>query len=225
MDTIKKELLNVIQSVSPVSIVVLFFLSFISKSEIPRFIVGSIMVIIGITLFLLGINLGFLPFGEAIGSELPMKTSLVFIAILTFVIGVIATIAEPGVRVLINRVDYVSGSSIPQAILFLSIGVGMGFLSLAVLRIIYGINYAYLFTIGYIFIISLSFLTSPSFVAVAFDAGELQLISYSANNFIYRDRGKFSAGWKISTFGWIWTCRASSMGPIISIMVLGVLYA
>ena len=227
MDTIKKELLNVIQSVSPVSIVVLFFLSFISKSEIPRFIVGSIMVIIGITLFLLGINLGFLPFGEAIGSELPMKTSLVFIAILTFVIGVIATIAEPGVMVLINRVDYVSGSSIPQAILFLSIGVGMGaFLSLAVLRIIYGINYAYLFTIGYIFIISLSFLTSPSFVAVAFDAGGVTTGLVTVPIILSIGIGVSSVlGGKSALSDGFGLVGLSSMGPIISIMVLGVLYA
>jgi len=66
---LKKELLEVIRSVGPVSMVVLLFLIFISKSEIPRFILGSIMVISGITLFLLGINLGFLPFGQAIGQN------------------------------------------------------------------------------------------------------------------------------------------------------------
>jgi len=226
-ETIKKELLNVIQSVSPVSIVVLFFLTFISKSDIPRFIIGSIMVIIGITLFLLGINLGFLPFGEAVGSELPMKSSLVFIAILTFAIGVIATIAEPGVRVLINRVDYVSGSSIPQSILFLSIGIGMGtFLSLAVLRIIYGINYAYLFTIGYIFIISLSFFTSPSFVAIAFDAGGVTTGLVTVPIILSIGIGVSSVlGGKSALSDGFGLVGLSSMGPIISIMILGVLYA
>ena len=223
----KKELLNVIQSVGPISIVVLFFLIFISKSDIPNFILGSIMVIIGITLFLLGINLGFLPFGEAIGSELPMKGSLIFIALLTFIIGVITTIAEPGVRVLVNQVDYVSGGSIPKVILFISISVGIGiFLSLAVLRIIYGINYAYLFITGYIFVILLSFFTPSSFVAIAFDAGGVTTGPVTVPIILSLGIGITSVlGGKSALSDGFGLVGLSSIGPVISIMMLGVLYA
>ncbi|MDY1591634.1 MAG: DUF1538 domain-containing protein [Methanofastidiosum sp.] len=223
----KKELLNVIQSVGPISIIVLFFLIFISKSDIPNFVLGSIMVIIGFTLFLLGINLGFLPFGEAIGSELPMKGSLVFIAILTFIIGFITTIAEPGVRILVSQVDYASGSSIPQIILYLSISVGIGiFLSLAVLRIIYGINYAYLFITGYIFVILLSFFTPPSFVAIAFDAGGVTTGPVTVPIILSLGIGISSVlGGKSTLSDGFGLVGLSALGPIISIMLLGVLYA
>ncbi|HRZ18630.1 MAG TPA: DUF1538 domain-containing protein, partial [Methanofastidiosum sp.] len=169
---VKKEFIEVISSVGPISVVVLLFLFFISRSDLLSFIGGAIMVILGLTFFLLGINLGFLPFGEAIGSELPMKGSLAFLLILSFIIGFVATIAEPGVRVLSNEVDYVSGGAIPELVLLFSISLGIGlFLSLGVLRIIYGINFSYLFIIGYVLVIILSFFTPPNFVAIAFDAG------------------------------------------------------
>jgi len=224
---LKKELLEVIRSVGPVSIVVLLFLIFISKSEIPRFLLGSIMVISGITLFLLGINLGFLPFGQAIGSELPMRGSLSFLLIMSFMIGVITTIAEPGVRVLVNQVEYASGGSIPQIILFLSISVGIGiFLSLAVLRIIYGINFSYLFIAGYIFIIALSFFTPSSFVAIAFDAGGVTTGPVTVPIILSLGIGISSVlGGKSALSDGFGLIGLSSMGPVISIMMLGVLYA
>lgn len=226
-DEIKKELFDVIRSVGPVSIVVLFFLFFISKSELPSFILGAILVIIGITLFLLGINLGFLPFGEAIGSELPMKGSLSFLLILSFIIGVITTIAEPGVRVLVNQVDYVSRGTIPESILFLSISIGIGaFLSLAVLRIVYGINFSYLFIAGYIFIIILSFFTPPAFVAIAFDAGGVTTGPVTVPIILSLGIGISSVlGGKSILSDGFGLIGLSSMGPVISIMMLGVLYA
>lgn len=224
---IKKEFYEVIRSVGPVSIVVLLFLIFISKSEIPTFILGSIMVISGITLFLLGINIGFLPFGEAIGSELPIRGSLSFLLIMSFIIGVITTIAEPGVRVLVNQVEYASGGGIPELILFLSISVGIGiFLSLAVLRIIYGISFSYLFIAGYAFIITLSFFTPSSFVAIAFDAGGVTTGPVTVPIILSLGIGISSVlGGKSALSDGFGLIGLSSMGPVISIMMLGVLYA
>jgi hypothetical protein len=94
------------------------------------------------------------------------------------------------------------------------------------LRIIYGINYAYLFTIGYIFIISLSFLTSPSFVAVAFDAGGVTTGLVTVPIILSIGIGVSSVlGGKSALSDGFGLVGLSSMGPIISIMVLGVLYA
>jgi hypothetical protein len=97
---------------------------------------------------------------------------------------------------------------------------------LAVLRIIYGINYAYLFTIGYIFIISLSFFTSPSFVAIAFDAGGVTTGLVTVPIILSIGIGVSSVlGGKSALSDGFGLVGLSSMGPIISIMVLGVLYA
>jgi len=224
---VKKEFIEVISSVGPISVVVLLFLFFISRSDLLSFIGGAIMVILGLTFFLLGINLGFLPFGEAIGSELPMKGSLSFLLILSLIIGFVATIAEPGVRVLSNEVDYVSGGAIPELVLLFSISLGIGlFLSLGVLRIIYGINFSYLFIIGYIFVIILSFFTPPNFVGIAFDAGGVTTGPVTVPIILSLGLGISSVlGGKSALSDGFGLIGLSSIGPVISIMIMGVLYS
>mgnify|MGYP000998580311 CR=1 FL=1 len=223
---IKREFYDVIRSVGPVSIVIFFFLLFISKTEILRFTAGLIMVILGITLFLLGINLGFLPFGEAIGSELPMRGSLSFLLVFSFIIGFITTMAEPDVRVLSTQVDYVSGGVIPQSFLILSISLGIGiFVSLAMLRIIYGIGFQYLFVPGYIIIIILSLFTPQSFVAIAFDSGGVTTGPVTVPIILSLGLGVSSVlGGKSTLSDGFGLIGLASMGPIISVMLLGVLY-
>jgi len=223
----RKSLFEVIQSVGPVSVVVFLFLFFISKNDIPNFIVGLIMVILGIALFLLGINLGFLPFGEAIGSELPMRGSLSFLLIFSFIIGFITTIAEPDVRVLSTQVDYVSGGAIPQLLLVLSISFGIGiFVSLAMLRIVYDIRYPYLFIPGYIIIIILSLFTPQSFVAIAFDAGGVTTGPVTVPIILSLGIGVSSVlGGKSALSDGFGLIGLASMGPVISVMLLGVLYS
>lgn len=226
-DEIKKEFSEVISSVGPVSVVVLLFLLFISRTQLLNFFVGLIMVILGITLFLLGINLGFLPFGEAIGSELPMRGSLSFLLILSFIIGFITTIAEPDVRILASQVDYVSGGAIPQFLLILSISFGIGvFISLAMLRMVYGIGFPYLFISGYIIIILLSLFTPESFVAVAFDAGGVTTGPVTVPIILSLGIGVSSVlGGKSALSDGFGLMGLASMGPIISVMLLGVLYS
>lgn len=224
---IKKELFEVIRSVGPVSAVVFLFLFYISKVDIPSFLVGLMMVILGITLFLLGINLGFLPFGEAIGSELPMRGSLSFLLIFSFIIGFITTIAEPDVRVLSSQVDYVSNGAIPQLLLVVSISFGIGiFVSLAMLRIVYGIGYPYLFIPGYIFIIILSLFTPQSFMAIAFDAGGVTTGPVTVPIILSLGIGVSSVlGGKSALSDGFGLIGLASMGPVISVMLLGVLYS
>jgi len=227
VNEIKKELFEVIRSVGPISVVVFLFLFYISKVDITSFLVGLIMVILGITLFLLGINLGFLPFGEAIGSELPMRGSLSFLLIFSFIIGFITTIAEPDVRVLSTQVDYVSNGAIPQLLLVLSIGFGIGiFVSLAMLRIVYGIGYPYLFIPGYIIIIILSLFTPQSFVAIAFDAGGVTTGPVTVPIILSLGIGISSVlGGKSALSDGFGLIGLASMGPVISVMLLGVLYS
>ncbi|KYC44422.1 MAG: hypothetical protein APG12_00851 [Candidatus Methanofastidiosum methylothiophilum] len=226
-DEIKKEFFEVLRSVGPVSIVVFLFLFFISKGEILNFTIGFIMVILGITLFLLGINLGFLPFGEAIGSELPMRGSLSFLLIFSFIIGFITTIAEPDVRVLSTQIDYVSNGAIPQFLLVLSISFGIGiFVSLAMLRIIYGIGFPYLFIGGYVIIILLSLFTPQSFVAIAFDAGGVTTGPVTVPIILSLGIGISSVlGGKSALSDGFGLIGLASMGPVISVMLLGVLYS
>ena len=174
MQDIREAVSEVLQAVIPIILVIVILevgVLRVSPSDLLQFLLGSGMVIFGIALFLAGVKAGLLPVGEAIGSELPARGSLVLVVLGAFLFGFLATIAEPDVRVLAGMVDTVSagGAAGPWVIV---IGVGVGFfVAAAVLRIVLGVPIAYLFAAGYGTVLLLAPLTPPDFMAIAFDAG------------------------------------------------------
>lgn len=108
MRDIKETFLEVIQAVLPLTlVVVLIMLVFIEANLdlLISFLINVIQVILGITLFLMGVKLGMLPMGEAIGADLPKHNSLAFIALIVFLLSFLATMAEPDVRVLSSMIE------------------------------------------------------------------------------------------------------------------------
>lgn len=79
-----------------------------------QFIIGAAMVIGGMTLFLLGVEIGILPMGKALGAELPKRKSLFLVTGTAFLIGFAATVAKPDVIVLTRQVDEVSRGLLPR---------------------------------------------------------------------------------------------------------------
>ena len=81
-------------SVLPVMAIVLFLgFTFVplDKFLLARFVVGGLLLIVGLTIFLLGVDLGIQPMGERCGAELTKKRSLVLLLIVAFIIGFIVT--------------------------------------------------------------------------------------------------------------------------------------
>jgi len=147
--------------------------------------------------------------------------------IFSFIIGFITTIAEPDVRVLSTQVDYVSNGAIPQLLLILSISFGIGiFVSLAMLRILYGIGFPYLFISGYAIIILLSLFTPQSFVAIAFDSGGVTTGPVTVPIILSLGIGVSSVlGGKSALSDGFGLIGLASMGPVISVMLLGAIYS
>ena len=103
------------------------------------------MVTLGLGLFLLGVKVGLLPLGEAIGSEIPNSGSIAILLFAFLFIGIAITVAEPDVRVLANQIDIVSDGEISKRLLisFVAIGVGI-FMAIAALRVVLGIPMSYI---------------------------------------------------------------------------------
>ena len=171
----KENLVEVLQAVLPITSVVVVLQFSIAPMPLLmfiRFLLGALMVMLGLLLFLQGVKIGLLPMGEMIGAELPKRGSLSFVLLLAFVLGFIVTVAEPDVRVLARQIDLVSEGHISRYILILAVALGVGmFVCMAVLRIILNIPIAYLLAAGYLFVLVLSFFTPPVFVPIAFDSG------------------------------------------------------
>ncbi|KKG14275.1 hypothetical protein EO98_09940 [Methanosarcina sp. 2.H.T.1A.6] len=228
MRDFKQTFLEVIQAVLPLTLAVVVIMLVLVGSNlghITSFLTGTVLVIVGMTFFLMGVKLGMLPIGEAIGADLPKHGSLIFIGAVAFLLSFLATIAEPDVRVLSSMIDSVSEDSIDRNLLIISIAFGVGFfVTFSILRIIYGVPIKYLFAISYLIIIVLSFFTPQEYLAISFDAGGVTtgpmtvpviLALGIGTASVLQDRSQLSEGFGLIGF--------ASIGPIISIMLLGVL--
>ncbi|MFA6707704.1 MAG: DUF1538 domain-containing protein [Sphaerochaetaceae bacterium] len=135
------------------------------------FAAGAVSIIIGLSLFLLGTEIGIVPIGQSIGSALTKRRNLPLMIIIGFFVGFLITVAEPDVQVLAGQVATVD-AEISKILLVLSIGIGVGlFVSLGFVRSVLNLSYRWILTIFYIIVFALAFLTDRRYLGVAFDAG------------------------------------------------------
>ena len=161
-------------SVLPVMAIVLFLgLTFVplEKSLLVRFVAGGLFLILGLTIFLLGVDLGIQPMGERCGAELTKKRSLFLLLFVAFIIGFIVTAAEPDIQVFGDQVRSIFPSVNKIAITFvIAAGVGL-FIMLGLLRTVLGLSIKWTFFISYVLLFLIAFFAPQSFIGIAFDSG------------------------------------------------------
>lgn len=173
MDIAKKFKETVI-SVLPITLIVTLLhltIAPLGRAVFITFLAGCVLLILGLTLFLLGIDIGIIPLGENLGTALTGKRNVVLLLGVAFVIGFIVTAAEPAVGVFAGQVHDIDNSVSRTSLLsVISTGVGC-FVSFGLMRIILGIPLKFVFIIGYVIIFALVFFVPDIFTGVAFDAG------------------------------------------------------
>ncbi len=161
-------------SVLPVMAIVLFLgFTFVplDKFLLARFVVGGLLLIVGLTIFLLGVDLGIQPMGERCGAELTKKRSLSLLLIVAFVIGFIVTAAEPDIQVFGDQVRGVFPIVNKLTITFvIAGGVGL-FIMLGLLRTVLNLSIKWTFFLAYALLFLISFFAPGSFLGIAFDSG------------------------------------------------------
>ena len=219
---------EVLQAVLPLAIAVMLIILLFMGMDLDlviTFLKGAIFVIFGMGLFLMGVKLGMLPLGEAIGADLPKHGSVIFIAIIGFLLSFMATVAEPDVRVLSTMIGSVSDNGIQRNTLIISISLGVGFfVAASMLRIIYGIPLKHMLFVGYLIVVLLAFFTPVEYLAISFDSGGVTtgpvtvpviLALGIGISSVLRGKSKLS-----ESYGLI---GLASLGPILSLMILGIL--
>lgn len=161
-------------SVLPVMAIVLFLgFTFVplDKFLLARFVVGGLLLIIGLTIFLLGVDLGIQPMGERCGAELTKKRSLVLLLLVAFIIGFIVTAAEPDIQVFGDQVRGIFPFVNKLGITFvIAGGVGL-FIMLGLLRTVLNLSIKWTFFIAYLLLFAVTFFAPDSFTGIAFDSG------------------------------------------------------
>ncbi|MGD6834898.1 DUF1538 domain-containing protein [Sutcliffiella halmapala] len=210
----------------------LFFLLFqmiflkMDKEKLKKILLGFGFSYIGLVLFLQGVHIGFMPVGEKMGEVLGEMTHDWIIIPIGFLLGLVATIAEPAVRVLNKEVaDVTDGYISKKAMLTtLSLGVGVA-VALSMLRIQYNFSIWYYLIPGYLIVFALMFFTKKKFINIAFDSGGVATGPMTVTFILSLAVGAASVteGSDPLTdgFGMI---ALVALAPIISVLILGIIY-
>lgn len=221
----KEKFMETLKAVLPILVIVLllcFSIAPIPPSVLVSFLIGAVLLIVGMLLFNVGVELSMTPIGERVGSIMTKSKSVLIVIVVSFVMGFAITISEPDLQVLAQQVP-----SIPNLVLILSVALGVAvFLVFSIFRMLFGIPLGHLLVFFYAIVFTLAvFFVPGDFLAIAFDSGGVTTgpmtvpfimafgIGISA---IRSDRHAAD-----DSFGLVAMC---SIGPILSVLILGMIF-
>lgn len=212
-------------------IALLFFAYQRIKFKLPRreilgIVRGMIYTLIGLVLFLVGANQGFMEMGRILGMGIAdlYRPALPLVGL---AIGLIVVLAEPAVHVLGEQVEDVTAGQIPLKLIRLTLSIGVGAaIALSMVRIMVPeVKLWYFLLPGFAAAIVLSYFADPIFVGIAFDAGGVASGPMAATFVLSFAQGVAdvipTADVLADGFGVI---AMIAMAPVLSIMILGALF-
>ena len=219
---------EVIISISPI-IAIFIILKLFSKSfdlkQTKKTVIGLIATIIGLTLFLTGVNFGFMSEGFTLGKHFIIMNSKIILLIFVMIIGFLVVYAEPAIKILTDKVDDLTEGSLKKSIMKLTISLGVTLaIFISVIRIYTGLPFIYIIVPGSIIALVLTLISPKIFTAISFDTSGcvcgpltatfiLPLLigaATSLNANIYKD-----------AFGLL---ALISLSPLITVQILGVIF-
>lgn len=221
---LKDKIKESLTSILPIALIVIalsLFLTPLDTGTFVLFIAGVILLIVGMGAFTLGADMSMLVIGEKIGSVVTRSKKIWLIAFISFLIGIIVTIAEPDLQILAEQV-----SAVDNYLLILTVAIGVGiFLMFAMLRIVFRIRLSIILIVFYIVAFVLSVFVPHDFWAVAFDSGGVTTGPMTVPFIMALGVGVASIRsdkkGQDDSFGLV---ALSSVGPIIAVLVLGIVF-
>ena len=197
----------------------------INKHDLIKILIGLLYTYVGLVLFLLGVNEGFLQVGNFIGQALGNLSYNWIVIPIGMIIGYFVVAAEPAVHVLTKQVFEITSGAIPQKALRISLMIGVAFsVGLAMLRIILNIPIMYFVIPGYLIALILTFFVPDMFTAIAFDSGGVASGAMTASFLMPFALGVCSSvGTNVATQGF-GVVAMVAMTPLITIQILGLVY-
>ena len=213
-----------LKSVLPIALIVFvicFTLVPVPNSALLAFIIGAVMLVIGMGLFTLGTDMAMTPIGEYVGAALTRSRKIWLIVLIGFVLGILITVAEPDLQVLAEQVP-----NVPNMALILAVAIGVGlFLVIALLRILFKVRMRTLRLIFYTLVFVLAQFVPKSFLAVAFDSGGVTTGPMTVPFILALGVGvsaiRSDKEAESDSFGLVALC---SIGPILAVMILGLIF-
>ncbi len=220
---------EVLFSVIPVStLVILIHVFFIplSGSALLAFLIGSFCIIIGLTLFLIGVDIGITPLGDHIGTVLARSNRLIYLLLGAILLGFVISFAEPGLIILGQRIELATSGMIQSLSIVIVVSIGIALLlGLAFLRIIYGLPLYLVLAVLYLVIVLIAVWVKPQYLVFAFDTSGATTGVLAVPFILALAKGishlkKDSKASEKDSFG---TIAIVSTGAILSVLIYGII--
>ncbi|HAS73802.1 MAG TPA: DUF1538 domain-containing protein [Clostridiales bacterium UBA8960] len=229
MNTIAHKFREVVLAVLPVTIMVLLLNFTLTPLGLPlliRFMIGALLIILGLTVFLFGVDIGITPIGNIMGNTIAKSNKVILVIISGLILGFVVSIAEPDLHILANQVSLVTSGAVSKLSIVIVVSIGIAvMLATGLLRILYNYPLFKLLTGIYLVILILSMLTPRDFLAISFDAsgattGALTVPFILAIGIGVSNMKKDSKASEKDSFGLV---AIASTGAILSTMMVSIL--
>lgn len=216
-EKIRESLVSVLPIIAIVTLLCLFLVP-MQPTLLLTFLIGALMIVVGLGLFSLGTERSMTIIGSKIGTALTKIGKLPVIILVAFALGVAVTVAEPDLQVLADTVP-----NIDKTVLLAAVGIGVGFfMVVCMMRILYGINLRWVLLGCYIVIFVLAAFTDREFLCIAFDSGGVTTGPMTVPFILALGVGishvRSDRRAEADSFGLVALC---SIGPILSVLLLG----
>lgn len=212
----------------PIIVVVAFF-QFVIMRQVPDDLLpitfGLLVVVLGVALFLQGLEMGIFPIGKNLSNEFAKKGSLPLLMIFGFSLGFATVIAEPALIAVASQAETISEGRVNGLTLRLLVAISVGLVvALGVVRIALGHSLHWYMIIGYLTVVCVTFFAPEEIVGLAYDSGgvttnivTVPLIAALGIGLAVSLRGRNAL---IHGFGLV---ALAVMVPMISVQVYGIL--
>lgn len=217
-----------LRSVAPVIGILLVFQLLILRQPLENWreiAVGLVLTVVGLVIFLKGLEIGLTPLGEAASGALAQRRSLVLVVVFGVALGYGATLAEPALQILADRVEELTAGALGTTLFVQTVAVGVALgMAVGASRIVLGIEVTPFFIPALALAIVLTFFAPERYTGLAFDAalattGPVTVplaVALGGGLALALDRGD------ILVFGFGLVAFAA-LGPILCVLVLGIL--
>lgn len=220
---LKDKISEALSSVLPVSVIILLLgmsVTPLSLETCLLFLAGTVLLVVGMGLFTLGADMAMMPMGEALGRKLGASRKTVLVAGAFLVMGVLVTVAEPDLTVLASQVP-----GIPNMVLIWTVALGVGlFMVISFLRTLFKVPLRAVLLVSYIVVFGLSFFIPRNMLAVAFDSGGVTTGPITVPFIMALGLGLSAVRGDKEDSDSFGTVSLASVGPILAVLVLGLVY-
>lgn len=228
MNVLTEKAKEVLYSVLPITIIVIilhFTIAPVGNIVMGRFLMGAFLVTAGLSVFLVGVDIGITPVGQIMGKAVAKTNKLWVVIAGGLILGFFVSIAEPDLHILADQVAAVTSGAISKTSIVVAVSIGIAvMMTIGLLRIVFSVPLFKVLAACYLVVFALALFSSQEFLAISFDAsgattGAMTVPFILALAIGVSAMEKDSKGSEKDSFGLV---AIASVGAILSVMAMSI---